>query len=217
MRFIPVLLLLTLLVPNLAAAQRRDTREVRRDRREVRDDKREVADDRRDLASLTKAIDHWSANKGNRAEEARADAVLERWLRQELAEGRQELREDKREVTSSKSEVRDSRRENRRGGSTADDRRDLRDDKRDLRDDKRDVARGAANQERTRRIARELEAMQPAFAAGKATPEQYASKTALLVELRRVAVAEVKQSKGELREDKRETREDKRERRERRR
>ena len=218
-----VLALLTaaVLTPSLASADRPRAERVG-DQIERADNAAETRDDMRDARQLDRWIEVWldARASDNVPQERQADRNLERWMRQELAETRGEVAEANAEVRRSTVERNQSRRERNRTtgtgrpGQAADDRRDLRDDRRDLRDDRRDATQERNELAQKRDIARELEAMQPAFDSQTATPQQYARKRVLLLELQVMARAEIARDHQEQREDTRELREDRRETRE---
>lgn len=164
------------------------------DRRELRQDRRELGDDRRDLAWMEQLVARFDAARArrNRAALAAVEGDALRTLDRELQEARVEVAKSAGEARRSGGEVRraDSPRELR------DDRRDLRDDRRDLRDDRRDAARVSA-------IRSEFHALR-----GRMDPRALDRKRTLLVEMTRMARAELQEDRRELREDRRELRED---------
>jgi len=204
------------------AGQRRNRAEKATDHVERADNRHDTADDVRDLRRLDALVDAWHSarQRGDRAAEATADAGIEQWVRGELRESKRDVNEARGEVARSQNEVDASRRERNRSArrgqviGTADDQRDLRDDRRDAADDRSDLRKDQADLQRTRAIARELEQIQPAFAAGDAGPRLAAQKSDLLRELQRLAKAEIARDVAETREDNRELREDRRETRE---
>lgn len=206
------------LFPALAAAQprpqlRQDRREIRQDQREVRQDQRQLADDRRDarrFANLLAAFDQ--ARAGGPAALAPIDQRVIAALNAEIAESNREAGQKQAEAGRSQAEVGRSRRE--LGGDVArgqpvraaDDRRDLRDDRRDAADDRRDARREIMDNARLRALHGEYSSL-----VNRPDPASVDRRRNILVELNRMAAAEIREDKREVREDKRETREDKRE------
>jgi len=215
--------LLTLIALIATPAFAGDRSERRQNHREAADNGHDTRNDARDLTRIDAIATDWRAARraGDRIAEGNADARLERWIRQELAENQRDVAEARREVGRSQSEVNASRRERNRTVGTgrpvraADDRRDLRDDRRDRADDQRDLSNEKADRARTRRLATQLRDMQPRFEAGTASPADYQAKSEVLDQLVALSVAEVRRNAAENREDSRERREDRRERRER--
>lgn len=158
-----------------------------RDRAELRQDRRELADDRRDAAWMEQLLARFDAARAGRARGALAAVENEalRTLDRERQEARAELARSHAEV----------RRDARDPGA---DRRDLRDDRRDRRDDRRDLAR--------------VEAIRSEFWSLRGRMDRRAldRKRSLLVEMVRLARAELREDHRELREDRREEREDRR-------
>jgi hypothetical protein len=165
---------------------------------EIRDDKVELRDDQRDLANINAIVEDWhrARKTNNRSLERTTDQKLVRWLRVELAEGRSEVAEARAEVRGSERELAN------RGGK-----RENADDRRDLADDRRDQKQEVAEHNRTRAIAEQLQKLQSAFNADRATPEQYTKKSGLLRELQSTARGEVREDREELREDRQEAKE----------
>ena len=165
------------------------------DHGQVIEDRVEIRADRRDLARLRDRISAWTAavDAKDAAAERAADADIHAWVDAELAETRREVAEDRRELQNARAEAH---------GPGPD-----RGDRRDARDDHRDLEREKADQARTRAIAQELRSMQPAFAAGSATPADYAKKRQLLDELVGLSQRELGRDRGELHEDRVENRE----------
>jgi hypothetical protein len=177
-------------------------------------DRRHLRDDRSDRARIADVSRDWQAavaRKDRTAEQA-ADARLALWLAEELGEAVHETGDVRRETVRAHAERNRSRRE--AVGPGKKDQHDLRDDRRDLRDDRRDAAAERAEVAGTRSIAIQLRAMQPDFAAGRATATQYSQKRDLLAKLVIAEQREVHGDKKEVREDRRERREDRRERKE---
>ena len=206
------------LLSTTAMADPDSRRERKQERADLAESSAEVRDDQIDLRSLNDIVEDWHRARANRnrAAERRADERIERWYKSEISEARTEVREAQQEVKVSANEVRsemgDARRAHRRGRHKAakHQKAELRDDKRDLRDDKRDLVEQQRDLSKLQRIARDLERMQPMFRSNRATPAQYAKKSALLRELQALARDEVQDSKNEAREDKIELREDRR-------
>lgn len=192
--------------------------ERRQERQDVAESTRELQDDRMDLAQLSNLVEDWHRARARRdiAAERRIDVRIDRWLTRELAEARTEVREAKTEVVESRQEVRseqgDAQRAARRGNAqrVQHERAELRDDRRDLADDQRDLQEQYRDLNKLQSVARELERLQPKFRSNRATPSQYAKKSALLRRLQEIARDEVQDTKTELREDRRELREDRR-------
>jgi hypothetical protein len=174
--------------------------------------RRHLSDDRLDRARIADISRDWQAavTRKDRTAEQAADARLALWLGEELGEAVHETGDARREAARANVERNRSRRE--AVGPGRKDQHDLRDDRRDLRDDRRDVATERAEVAGTRAIAIQLRAMQPDFAAGRATAAQYRRKGELLAQLVIAEQREVQGDKRELREDRRERREDRRER-----
>ena len=192
--------------------------ERRQERQDVAESSRELQDDRIDLAQLSALVEDWHRARArrDRAAERRLDVRIDRWLTKELAEARTEVREAQSEVVESRQEVRsergDAQRAARRGNAqrAQQDRAELRDDQRDLADDQRDLQEQHRDLSNLQHVARELDRLQPHFRSNRATPAQYAKKSALLRRLQAIARDEVQDTKTELREDRRELREDRR-------
>jgi len=192
--------------------------ERRQERAEVRESQQELRDDQVDLRQLNDIVEDWHRARArrDRAAERRADARIEVWIRKELAESRTEVREAQQEVANSQREVRteqhDAARAQRRGqhNRAAHERAELRDDKRDLADDKQDLTGQRQDLNRLRGVAQDLDQIQRHFRGNRASPAQYARKSALLRELQSLARAEVRDTRTEVREDKQELREDRR-------
>ncbi len=197
----------------------RDTKaEQRQERQEIAEDVRELQDDKMDLAQLSKMVESWHRARAQRDLEAerRIDQRIDRWLTRELAEARTEVREAQAEVVDSRQEVRseqgDAQRAARRGNyrRAEQERAELQDDRRDLADDQRDLQEQNRDLSQLQSIARDLDRLQPHFRSRRATPAQYAKKSALLRRLQTSAADEVQDTRSELREDRRELREDQR-------
>jgi hypothetical protein len=206
------------LFPALAAAQprpqvRQDRREIRQDQREVRQDQRQLADDRRDArryANLLAAFDQ--AKAGPPGALAAVDQRVIAALNAEIAESNREAGQKQAEAGRSQLEAGRGRRELAgdvaRGQPVraADDRRDLRDDRRDARDDRRDANRELMDNARLRALHQEYSALM-----ARPDPASVERRRNILVDLNRMAAAEIREGQRELREDKRELREDRRE------
>lgn len=207
-----------LLLPSFAAAQprpqvRQDRREIRQDQREVRQDQRQLADDRRDarrFANLLTAFDQ--ARAGGPAALAQVDQRVLAALNAEIAESNREAGQKQAEAARSGAEVGRGRRELAgdvaRGQpvKAADDRRDLRDDRRDARDDRGDARREMMDNARLRALHQEYSGLM-----ARPDPASVERRRAILVDLNRMAAAEIAGDRREIREDKREIREDRRE------
>lgn len=152
------------------------------DRAELRQDRHELARDRRDLRWMRDLLTRFDAARARR--DRRALAAVEqdvlRTLAYEEREARLELKDARGELARERAEAAHERR---------DDRRDLRDDRRDLRDDRRDLRRAAA-------IRDEF-----AHLEGRMNRRALDRKRDMLVELIRMARAEVREDRRELRED----------------
>lgn len=204
-----------LLLPSLALAHPSDRRGHVH---EQVDNHADQANDRVDAIRLSAYIDDWNTavDAGNKGLERAADAQLERWIRQEIREGRRDVAEAEREVRGSQRERNSERRQltadvlRGRPAAASDNLGDLGDDRRDLRDDRADASEARTDQAATLAIAERLSEMQPAFAAGTATTGLYAEKRGLLRDLQRLARAERAEGREEIREDRQERREDRR-------
>jgi hypothetical protein len=147
------------------------------DRRELRQDKAELRDDWRDLAwidDLVKRFDAARARRDQRALRAIEDEV-NRTLGRELREASREVQESRREAAHDRHEG---------PGERRDDRRDARDDRRDL--------------SRLKALDREFDSLR-----GRMDNRSLARKRTLLVELRKIAAAELQEDRREQREDRR--------------
>ncbi len=149
------------------------------ERHELRQDRRQLTDDRRDLAWFEELVSRYDAARARRSR--RALAAVENDVAWALE---RELREARREVAQSGHEARTDWRDDRR------------DDRRDLRDDRRD--------------ARQIAALRSEFSQlrGRMNPRALDRKRTVIVELTRVARAELREDRRELREDRREARVD---------
>lgn len=201
----------------IASAQPRekqqDRRELRQDNKELRQDNRAIKDDIRDAQRYARLLNEF--DQAATAQPARLVEIDRRVLN--ALDG--EIRESNREVAQKGNEAARSQGEVRRSGAelgrdmargqpvrAGDDRRDLRDDRRDARDDRRDAAREMGENNRLRSIHQEYSGLM-----NRMDPPSVARKRALLVELNRLAAAEVRGDVKEKREDVREKREDRRE------
>jgi hypothetical protein len=164
----------------------------------IHDDKVEMRDDRRDLAAIHDIVEDWhrARKTHNHALEKTTDQRLVRWLRAELAEGRAEVAEAGAEVRASQRELAN------RGGK-----HENRDDRRDLADDRKDRQQEVASHSRTRQIADQLQRIQPAFNAERATADQYKKKSGLLRDLQKLSRGELREGREEIREDRQEAKE----------
>lgn len=199
---------------NAGPEMRQNRREVRTDRAEVRQDQRQMVDDHLDaqrIVRLTQAFDAAAAT-GQPAQVTAVDQRVLAAITAEINESNRELGQKMREAGRSAAEVGRSQREVGRDVAqgrpvrAADDRRDLRDDRRDAADDRRDVAREGNQNNRLRAVHTEYAGL-----VGRVDPPSLARKRALLGEVQRLAIGELREDKREIREDKRELREDKRE------
>jgi hypothetical protein len=175
--------LLAALLPAVAGAQAPGERLDRvQDRRELGQDRHEIRDDRRDLARLEGLLERYDAARAsrNRREMLQVEDEIARTLAREASEARAEAARSRAEL---RREAHDGRRD------PSDDRRELRDDRRDLRDDRRDAHRVAA-------IEREFGSLR-----GRMNRRSLDRKRVLLDELRRMALAELREDRRELRED----------------
>ena len=168
-------------------------------------------DDRRDAAAIVDLTRDWNAAiaAGQPAAALRVDQRIFAWLEQEIAESARDTAEARRESAASSRELRGSRRQTAAVGGAAN-RYDTRDDRRDRRDDRVDAAQAARDLQQTQDVYARLQALQPAFAAGRATPGQLQEKRGLLEQLVVMARRELAEGQEELREDRVETREDRR-------
>lgn len=145
------------------------------DRAELRQDRHELARDRRDLRWMRDLLTRFDAARARR--DRRALAAVEqdvlRTLAYEEREARLELKDARGELARERAEAAHERR----------------DDRRDLRDDRRDLRRAAA-------IRDEF-----AHLEGRMNRRALDRKRDMLVELIRMARAEVREDRRELRED----------------
>jgi hypothetical protein len=175
---------LVLAVPALGRAQPLPERAERaEDRRELRHDRRELREDFRNLAWIDRIIYDYDAARTSRdrAALARVEDEATGALAREVQDARVELAKSRGEV----------RRDAYEG-------RDRRDDRRDLRDDRRDLRRVIA-------IDEEFQSLR-----GRMDRRALDRKRSLLVQLRRMAKAEIREDRRELREDRRALRDDRR-------
>ena len=160
----------------------RDHVERAQDRAEVRQGRHELARDRRDLRWMRDLLARFDGARAHR--DRRALAVVEqdvlRTLAYEEREARLELRESRGELARERAEAAYDRR---------DDPHDRRDDRRDLRDDRRDARRVAVIREDF------------AHLEGRMNRRALDRKRDMLVELIRMARAELREDRRELRED----------------
>jgi hypothetical protein len=160
-----------------------------RDRAELRQDRHELARDRHDLRWMQDLLARFDAARARR--DRRALAAVEqdvlRTLAYEEREARLELRDARGELARERAEAAHERR---------DDTHDRRDDRRDLRDDRRDVRRVAAIRDDF------------AHLEGRMNRRELDRKRGMLLELIRMARAELREDRREVREDRRELHED---------
>ncbi|MEL6347211.1 MAG: hypothetical protein AAFV53_29115 [Myxococcota bacterium] len=186
-----------LILASLSIAQAGPSpREAAINSRQTVDDRADLRDNSRDYAVLASAVDDWHGawQANNRSAERDADVRIFQWVKRELADDRSDVNEANRELNQ-------SRRESVGSGPN---------DQYDRRDDRRDRNQQVADMNRTRAIAAELNAMQPAFASGTASVADYNRKSALLREAQQMALREVREDKEEVRENRRERIEDRR-------
>ncbi len=191
---------LVLAVPTAGSAQLPRERvdrvpEPAQDRAELRHDRRELARDRWDIRWMDELLARYDAARARR--DRRALLGVERDVARTLAraehEARLEVRDARGELRQERAEAASDRR-----GEWGDDRRDARDDRRDLRDDRRDARRVAAIRDDFARLQ------------GRMERRSLDRKRAMIVELGRMARAELHEDRRELREDRGELREDRR-------
>ncbi|MDG1482757.1 MAG: hypothetical protein P8R54_24405 [Myxococcota bacterium] len=172
---------------------------------------RDIQDDTADLRSLEAIISNWqtASHRGAHGAEMTADRALESWIRRELAESQAELSRARSEVKASKNELaRETAQAQRSYGRHAShEYAQVRDDKRDLQDDRRDLSTLEAQLSSMQAIAKQLNAMQPAFEHGRASARDYATKRNLLDRLRSLSQREISLTRAELSEDLAEQRE----------
>jgi hypothetical protein len=170
------------IAPALAAAQYPPPQpypgEHAQDRHEMRQDRRELRDDRRDLAWYRDLLARYDSAR------TRRDRFALRAIEDEVSSAlARELRESRVELARSEREVRQEWREG--------DRQGMNDDLRDRHDDRRDLRRIAA-------IDREFTSLR-----GRMDRRGLERKRTLIVELNRLAQAELREDHRERREDRR--------------
>ena len=181
-------------------------------------DRIDIRDDTQDLAELSQLIDAWhrAQARHDRAAERLIDRQISAWLAEEIVENNQDILEARAEVSDSVQELNAEKRDvyssRGRAGMHSTAVTEVYDDTRDLADDRRDLITIQNEQSRVSAIARTLSQMQKRFDSNRASKIDYAQKSALLLELQKLAKSEVGRDRAELAEDAAERREDHRDR-----